>query len=62
MNTRKYHARMRIKACIRNGQSKGECVPQQQMTKRYQGNEVSEQTQVDYIHIMERGKTITHDK
>ena len=25
-------------------------------------NRVSEQTQVDYIHIMEHGKTITHGK
>ena len=30
--------------------------------KALSGNGVSEQTQVDYIHIMEHGKTITHGK
>ena len=37
MNTRKYHVHMRIKACIKNGQSKRECVPYQQTTKCYHG-------------------------
>ena len=30
--------------------------------KALSGNGVSEQTQVDYIHNMEHGKTITHGK
>ena len=30
--------------------------------KALSGNGVSEQTQVDYIHIIEHGKTITHGK
>ena len=37
MNTRNYHAHMRIKTCIENYQSGCGCVLGQQTTKRYQG-------------------------
>ena len=62
MDTRNYHAHMRIRICIEDNQSGSGCVPVRQTAMRYHGMGLANKHRYIYIYIMEYSKTIIHDK
>ena len=57
MNTRNYHAHMRIKkTCTENYQSGCECVPGQRSNKALSRSEVSAQLRSNRIYVREQDK------